>query len=175
MVGKAKELIVWLLAQSEDKYFEVKEHHTRRTLTQNAYYWQLLSQVADALKMSKTELHNRMIRDFGQRDLFNGSVLITYLPDTPEAEGKALAAETYHVKPTSQVRVDKHGVPRRTYVIMRGSSDYNTKEMSVLVDGLVQEAKNLGIETLTPAELAEIRAYEQAKENRAKARAKRGK
>lgn len=175
MVGKAKELIVWLLTQTDDKYFEIREHRTKRTLTQNAYYWQLLSQVADALRMSKTELHNRMIRDFGQRDLFNGSVLVTYLPDTPEAERKALAAETYHVKPTSQVRVDKHGVPRRTYVVMKGSSSYNTKEMSVLVDGLIQEAKNLGIETLNQTELAEIRAYEQAKENRAKARAKRGK
>ena len=63
-----------------------------------------------------------------------------------------LEAEAYHLNPTSQVLTDRHGRPVRTYVFMRGSSDYDTKEMSVLVDGLVQEAQALGIETLTPRE-----------------------
>ena len=38
-----------------------------------------------------------------------------------------------------------------------GSSEYNTQEMSVLIDGIVQEAKQLGIETLTPMELARLK------------------
>ena len=35
-----------------------------------------------------------------------------------------------------------------------GSSNYNTQEMSLLIDGVVEECKELGIETLTPQELA---------------------
>ena len=39
-----------------------------------------------------------------------------------------------------------------------GSSTYNTKEMSVLIDGVVSEAKEMGIETLSPAELERMKA-----------------
>lgn len=159
-VGTPKQLIVWLLSLDSEKLFEVREYRKKRTLTQNAYYWQLLSQVADALRMSKTELHNRMIRDYGQIATVGGTLVTAYLPDTIEGEKMALQSETYHLKPTYQVRRDRKGIMRRTYVVMRGSSDYDTKEMSVLVDGLIQEAKQLGIETLTPAELEEIRMHE---------------
>ena len=42
-------------------------------------------------------------------------------------------------------------------LMLRGSSDYNTYEMSKLIDGCVQEAKYLGIETLTPEELERMK------------------
>ena len=57
-----------------------------------------------------------------------------------------------------------HAIPIRYdgkatfYKIYRGSHTYDTKEMSVLIDGTVMEAKELGIETMTPAELAEMKA-----------------
>ena len=38
-----------------------------------------------------------------------------------------------------------------------GSSQYNTKQMSRLIDMVVEGAKELGIETLTPEELARIK------------------
>ena len=43
------------------------------------------------------------------------------------------------------------------YRIFKGSSEYDTKEMSLLIDGIVQEAKNLGIETMTPAEVERLK------------------
>lgn len=43
------------------------------------------------------------------------------------------------------------------YRIYRGSHTYDTKEMSVLIDGTVADAKELGIETATPAEIAEMK------------------
>ena len=43
------------------------------------------------------------------------------------------------------------------YKIYRGSHTYDTKEMSVLIDGTVADAKELGIETVTPTELAEMK------------------
>lgn len=39
---------------------------------------------------------------------------------------------------------------------MRGSHTYDTKEMSELIKGTVQEAKALGIETATPQEIKEM-------------------
>ena len=41
-------------------------------------------------------------------------------------------------------------------MMLRGSSDYDTKEMSVLINGLVEECKEQGIETIPPDELRRI-------------------
>jgi hypothetical protein len=46
--------------------------------------------------------------------------------------------------------------------MIRGTSTYNTAEMSHFLDMVVQEAKDLGIETATPEQLAEMkRLFEQ--------------
>jgi len=37
--------------------------------------------------------------------------------------------------------------------MLKGSSAYDTQEMSVLIEGLVSECKELGIETLPPDEI----------------------
>ena len=42
------------------------------------------------------------------------------------------------------------------YIIIRGSHTYNSKEMSTLLNGVIQEAQSLGIETMTPAEIEEM-------------------
>ena len=39
------------------------------------------------------------------------------------------------------------------YALIKKSRDYDSKEMSVLIDGTVSEAQEMGIETLPPAEL----------------------
>ena len=46
--------------------------------------------------------------------------------------------------------------------MLAGSSTYDKKEMSELINGLVTECKELGIETLPPEELARMMAeYEE--------------
>lgn len=42
------------------------------------------------------------------------------------------------------------------YRLMRGSHTYDSREMSELIKGTIQEAEDLGIETLTPRELKQI-------------------
>ena len=43
------------------------------------------------------------------------------------------------------------------YRIYKGTSEYNTREMSIFIDGVVHEAQNLDIETKTPAEIERIK------------------
>lgn len=51
--------------------------------------------------------------------------------------------------------------------MLRGSSTYDTAEMSTLINGLVEECKDLGIETMTPQELERMMAlYEQNRRKR---------
>ena len=116
--------------------------------------------------MSKTELHNRMLRSYGQKQYLDGKLVTVMIPDTEEAERSALKAETYHIQPTAQTIQGQGGTRYRQYLLLRGSSDYDTREMSVLLDGMINEAQQQGIETLTPAELEKIREYEREAEKR---------
>lgn len=135
---------------------EAKKHREKRSLDANGYYWSLVTQIAEAINSSASFVHNYMLRKYGQILIIDDKMAFVVLPDTEEASRKADEADTFHIKPTSQVKEGKDGKMYRTYIMLRGSSDYNTYEMSKLIDGCVSEAKYLGIETLTPDELARM-------------------
>lgn len=165
MIGTADEIIMRLLPiRDSSKRYDIKEHRDKRSLTQNAYYWVLLGKVADKLRLPKPEVHNRMLRDFGQILIVDGQAARVVLPDTDAAEQRAISMETVHLKLTSQVCQFGDGKMYRTYVIMRGSHDYSTEEMTHLLDGMIEEAKQQGIETLPPDELAHMRELEHDKQ-----------
>lgn len=168
MTGNATQIVTFLLSADREKVWDLREHREKRSLTQNSYYWKLLSLTADKLKMSKPELHNRMLRKYGQRQYIGGLLVRIPIPDTDEAEEAALAAETFHIQPTSDVKTGKDGRQYRTYLMLRGSSDYDTREMSVLLDGMINEAQQQDIETLTPMELERMRRDEREAEERKK-------
>ena len=78
------------------------------------------------------------------------------IPDTEEASREADEAEKYHIKPTSEVREGKDGLMYRTYIMLKGSHEYNTTEFSRLIEGIIDECKQVGIETATPEEIANM-------------------
>ena len=94
-----------------------------------------------------------MLRKYGQPEMFDGAGGYIRIPDTEKAEEEALEASTFHIRPTSQVVAGVDGINYRTYVMIKGSSTYDTREMSELIEGLVSECKELGIETLPPDEI----------------------
>lgn len=164
--GTAKELVFQLARVEDDRVYDVVEHKEKRSLNSNAYYWTLLTKVADKLRVSKSRLHNDMLRHYGQRMTVDDKPVVVYLPDTEESENTAMESDTVHLKQTSKTLQGNDGITYRAYVMLRGSSDYCVSEMSVLVSGIVQEAKQLGIETLTPMELEQMRMLEQQAEDR---------
>lgn len=135
------------LKDCEKLSVEFKKWRAKRSLDANAYYWQLLTKVADALHVSMPYMHNQMLIKNCRPYIVGGKVVYVVIPDTDEASRQAEEATTYHLKPTDDVREGKDGLPYRTYMMLRGSSDYDSKEMSSLIDHLVVEAKQLGIET----------------------------
>ena len=137
---------------------EVKRHREKRSLDANAYYWQLLSRLAESAGISKNRAHNLMLRRYGQTETVDGQMIYVVVPDDDSGEEKALEAETYHIKPTSEVKQARDGAAFRTYIMLRGSSTYDTREMSELINGLVSECREMGIETMTPDQLAEMMA-----------------
>lgn len=132
---------------------DIKKHKAKRSLDANAYYWKLASEAAEALHVSKPYMHNQLLRRYGQIAIIGGQAVYAVLPDTDEAQKAVDEAQTYHLMPTAQLKEGKGGIMYRTYMMLKGSSEYDTKEMSRLIEGLVGECKEMGIETLPPGEL----------------------
>lgn len=145
----------------------VKQWKEKRSLDANAYYWVLLSKLAEAMKISNPRAHNLMLRRYGQNMTIDGAGAYIRIPNTEKAEEIALEASEYHIRPTSEVVTGNNGVNYRTYVMLMGSSQYDTAEMSHLIDGLVSECREVGIETATPDELRHmLEMYEQNRRRR---------
>lgn len=144
------------LRATESLTVKLSKTQRKRSLDANAYYWLLLGKLSKALKVSSSYCHNLMLRRYGVLEEFDGKVVYLVIPDTEEATKTADEAETYHIKPTSNVREGKDGNMYRTYLMLKGSHKYTREEFSRLVEGLVDECKNVGIETATPDELAKM-------------------
>lgn len=164
-----RQLVMFLMNQPPEAEWDLQEHKNKRSRNQNSYYWELAGKVAEkTVKFGSNinEIHNQNLRALGLRECIDGQPIPVYLPDTDEAEKTALNAEKYHLKPTSQTKEGKDGKMFRCYVMLRGSHTFNTSEMSALVDLMVQEAASVGVQTLTPTELAKIRQLEEQAEQK---------
>ena len=168
MIGNKIKIMTWLMSLPDDAIIVAKIYKPKRSKQQNNYYWTLVTEIANVLRKSKTVIHNLTLRDYGQPLTINGERPFVFIPDTEQAETEVLKAETYHLKPTSHVRDGKEGTDYRAYTPILGSSQYNTVEMSILLDGCIQEAKAIGIETLPPEELKRMREEEKQLEERKK-------
>ena len=128
---------------------EVKEYRQKRSLNANSYFHLLVGKIAEVQGVSHTEIHNHLIAEYGQLDEDIKNII---MDDSIPWE----KLETIHLRPTSATREMDNGKLYRVYIVMRGSHTYDTKSMSMLIDGAVQEAKELGIETMTPIELERL-------------------
>ena len=135
-----------------DVMVTVTKYRKSRGLSQNAMYWTYLGQLARKLGYSNARMHNVLLRRYGQPERFGDEVAYIMLPDTEEAEKKALEADTYHLRPTSQTKSGKDGQDYRAYMLMRGSSTYNTEEFSRLLDGLLEACNEMGIHVMSGRE-----------------------
>ena len=146
------------LSQVDGLDVEIKKRRKKRSLDANAYYWKLASEVADALHVSKPYIHNYLLRKYGQIEIIDGQGVYIVIPDTESAQKSVDEAQTYHLMPTSQVKEGKGGIMYRTYMMLKGSSEYDSKEMSCLIEGLIGECREMGIETIPPEELERMMA-----------------
>lgn len=146
MIGNAKTLIKWLCEQDSEKIFEIKEKKNRRTLTANAYYWALVNQLAGAMRISSDECHRLMLKRYGQFEF------ISVLSDI-NIKGYF---KYYEVAGHGTVQ----GKDFTHYKIYKGSSQMDSKEFAILLDGVISECNEVGIATLTPEEIARLKFME---------------
>jgi hypothetical protein len=127
-----------------------KPHRQKRSLNANAYFHVLTGKIAEAVGASLTHVKNQMIREYGQYEVIDG--MIPTMIVKAKYEDGMLDMDGIHL------RVVERGPDTVRLALMRGSHTYNTAEMSRLIDAVVEEAKQLGIETATPDQLERMKA-----------------
>lgn len=137
-------LLVDELKDKDKLSIEVKPYREKRSLNANAYAWKLIGDIADAVRASKEEVYLEMLRRYGQSEIISVLAHIPidqYIKYCEEAGESSLNGKLF-----------KH------YKVYKGSSEFDTREMSILIDGIVSEAKGLGIQTETPDQIAEMKS-----------------
>lgn len=134
-----------LLRKGRQIILDLLPKKRKRSLDANAYAWVLIDKIAAVLRMDKVQVYRDAIRDIGgNRDT------VTVQNEAVDKLSEAWASRGIGWFTEVLDRGDSHTTLALTY----GSSTYDTVQMSVLIDHLVQDAKELGIETLPPEKLA---------------------
>lgn len=130
------------------KGYVIDVYKPKRSSEANAYMWQLIGEIAEKSGTPEREVYRHAVREAGiYEDLMLKADGLEVFKESWESNGIAWLIE--------------YDPPQSEYVHVRayyGSSAYNSKQMSKLIDYVVSEAKFWNIETLTPDELASMKA-----------------
>ena len=143
---KIEKLLPKLFELDRDKLYDIKieEHKEKRSLNANSYLWVLCTKIADKLTtgynpVTKEEIYEQMLKSYGQSIMI--PVTLNSKPDG------------YFKYYDYNGRSILNGKVADWYIIYKGSSEYNTYEMTVLLNGVIEECHNLGIETKRQEEI----------------------
>lgn len=150
ITGKPNDLVIWLMNADKEKLYDLSPHKDvkRRSLSANNYFYALCTQIAEKLRISLNEVHNQMLSRYGYPEFIDDKVVYFILPDSIDVN----KLEGVHLKATAKTQVLDNGDLNRVYIVMRGSHTYNTVEMARLIDGVISEAQQLDIPTITVKE-----------------------
>lgn len=123
---------------------EIKQYREKRSLNANNYAWKLITEIANILRASKDEIYLCMLRRYGQSELIS---VLSHIPIEHYVKYFDEAGES-----TLNGKLFKH------YRVFKGSSEFDSREMAIFIDGIVSEAKSIGIQTETPNQIAEMKA-----------------
>lgn len=138
----------WLKSKKDREYdLTIKEHRNKRSLDANAYAWVLIHELAKELRIKPIGVYREAVLTVGDN----------YTPMCIREKDLERMTQMWEAHGDGWQCVDRgeSNVPGcRTVFAYYGSSVFDTAQMSRLIDGIVQDCKALGIETLTPEKLA---------------------
>ena len=143
MTGSKKQCINWLL-ETEADIFDVKVHKGQRNKKQNDKYYKLLNELAKKVKKGWREIHFDMLKNYS----------VAYEMMVPE-ETEIRGIEYYEKKST----IIKNGKKFNVYHVYTPSHELKTDEFAILLDGLVHECEQQGIDTRSPEEILKEKYY----------------
>ena len=118
--------------------YEIERKRKKRSTDANALCWKLCTEIANVLRTDKDSIYIDMLKNYGQSEIWAAS------PETrPEEYFKYFE---FFGKRTIK------GKEIYFYTVYKGSSQYDAEEMSILLDGITEEAKNLDIAVISERE-----------------------
>lgn len=125
---------------------EIEVKRRKRSKNSNSYFWTLLQQLCEELNLDVIQEYKKRIKDLGifrqwEIDTKNVPTFIK----TWEDQGIAWFCEIVE-------EIGNKTIINAYY----GSSSYNSKQMSVLIDNLVQDCNSVGIQTMSDEEIKEL-------------------
>ena len=123
---------------------KIDKYREKRSLNANNYAWKLLTEIGNLIRKSKEEVYFMMLQDYGQSEMIS---VLSHINIGDYVRYYEEAGES-----TLNGKLFKH------YKVYKGSSEFDKKEMSIFLDGIVFEAKELGIQTETPDQIANLKS-----------------
>lgn len=131
----------------EELTVSFKKYRKKRSLDANAYCWVLCSKIAEKVGSSKDDVYEQMLQDYGcYYEDENGYVVMTV---KSSVDMSRIGGHWKFYKENGKFS---------SYLKIKGSSEYDSVEMSRFIDGIIYEAKELGISTETPDKIERMKA-----------------
>lgn len=141
---------VQALQQEGKLNIDVKKYRKRRSLNANGLLWLCIGQIASELKANKWDVYLQMLKRYGK---------YTYICVKPSVV-EAVKMQWRECEEIGEI--DINGQKSVQMLCYFGSSTYNTKEFSVLLDGVISEMKEMELRTPSQTEIERImEQYEQ--------------
>lgn len=138
-----KRIVPTLKAQSDQLEIGFDKWKNTRSLNANAYFHKLVDEIAEATVTGRDEIKRQMILDYGT---------VAFIARIPQdADLNKIYKYNKWIGDSSNTKQ-----PCSDYYIFKPSHELNSTEMARLINGTVQEAKQHGIETRTPKEIADM-------------------
>ena len=145
--------------KDKDLDVEIKQHREKRSKSANAYFHVLVNKIAGELNESDESVKTRLVIEYGTIARDGDGMAIGF-----KMPASVNAAKYYKYIRCFDQRTE-NGKLFNCYLVYKETHEMDSKEMAHLIDGTIQEAQELGIETDTPETLAryqaEWRRYEQ--------------
>ena len=133
--------------QNEKLSIEIKKYRAKRSLNANSYFWVLLQELCEEIEIDTIEEYKRRVKELG---IFRTFKIMTEQVKTFkkvwEEQGVAWFCE---IADTEYMGNAEFKIINAYY----GSSSFNSKQMSRLIDNLVQDCQSAGIETKSKEEI----------------------
>ena len=132
------------LRAAEKLSIKIDRFREKRSRNANSYAWLLIGKIGNETRQSKEEVYFLMLKRYGQSEMIS---VLSHIPIHDYVKYCEEAGES-----TLNGKLFKH------YRVYKGSSEFDTREMSIFIDGVVSEAKELGIPTETPDQIAKMKS-----------------
>lgn len=133
---------------------EIKRYREPRSKNANAYFHVLVNKITEAQRLGNGEVKRQLVLEYGTLATDEtGSVLGAMLPASASMDDFYPYAKWYKSKVLDGKEYD-------CYLFYKQTHTLDSKEMARLIDGTITVAKELGLETMTPDQLARLEGYQ---------------